>query len=93
MGAERLPVINQPIPIDIASGYSVPCQVIGDIREILRNLLRMDKLAHQWDLGALPSHRKKLYHALTPLQKSFSPHHALWPCGRFFRPTGFWSRM
>ncbi len=73
-----LPVINiNTIPIDIASGYSVPCQVIGDIREILRNLLRMDKLAHQWDLGALPSHRKKLYHALTPLQKSFSPHHAL----------------
>lgn len=73
-----LPVINlNTVPIDIASGYSVPCQVIGDIQEILRGLLRMEKIEHQWDLAALPKHRKKLYQALTPPQKHFSPHHAL----------------
>jgi acetolactate synthase-1/2/3 large subunit len=73
-----LPIVHiSTVPIEIASGYLVPCQVIGDIKEILKSLLKMDKLQHQWDLGALPAHRKKLYHALTPPQKNFSPHHAL----------------
>jgi acetolactate synthase-1/2/3 large subunit len=73
-----LPIINlNTVPIDIASGYSVPCQVIGDIRKILKGLLKMAKIEHQWDLKALPAHRKKLYDALTPPQKNFSPHHAL----------------
>lgn len=73
-----LPVVNiNSVPIDIASGYPVPCQVIGDIREILKGLLQIGKLQHQWDLEALPAHRKMLYQALTPPQKNFSPHHAL----------------
>jgi acetolactate synthase-1/2/3 large subunit len=84
-----LPVINvNTVPIDIASGYSVPCQVIGDIREILQSLLHMEKLAHQWDLGALPAHRKKLYHALTPRHKNFSPHHVLLAMRRIFPADG-----
>lgn len=65
------------VPADIASGYSVPCQVIGDIREILKSLSGMEKLQHRWDLEALRSHRQKLYRALTPPQANFSPHHAL----------------
>ncbi len=73
-----LPIVNiNTVPIDIASGYPVPCQVIGDIREILKGLLKIEKLEHRWDLGALPAQRKKLYQALTPPQKNFSPHHAL----------------
>ncbi len=73
-----VPVINlNTVPIDIASGYSVPCQVIGDVRKILKGLLRMPKIEHQWDLAALPAHRKKLFNALTPPQKNFSPHQAL----------------
>ena len=73
-----LPIINiNTVPIDIACGYPVSCQVIGDVREILKSLLKIDRLEHQWDLAALPAHRKKLYQALTPPQKNFSPHHAL----------------
>jgi acetolactate synthase-1/2/3 large subunit len=73
-----LPVIHiDTVPADIASGYSVPCQVIGDIREILKNLSGIPKLQHRWDLDALPAHRQKLYNALTPPQANFSPHHAL----------------
>jgi acetolactate synthase-1/2/3 large subunit len=73
-----VPVINiNTVPIDIAGGYSVPCQVIGDIRDILKGLVKLAKIEHQWDLKALPAHRKKLYDALTPPQKNFSPHHAL----------------
>ena len=73
-----VPVINlNTVSIDISSGYSVPCQVIGDIRKILKGLLRIAKIEHQWNLKALPAHRKKLHDALTPPQKNFSPHHAL----------------
>ena len=73
-----LPLIHiDTVPADIASGYSVPCQVIGDIREILKNLSGMPKLQHRWDLDALRAHRQKLYNALTPVQANFSPHHAL----------------
>ena len=73
-----LPIINiNTVPIDLASGYSVPCQVIGDIREILKSLNQMGKIEHRWDLKALPAHRRKLFDALTPPQKNFSPHHAL----------------
>jgi len=65
------------VPADIASGYSVPCQVVGDIRSILKSLSGMEKLQHRWDLETLRSHRLKLHRALTPPQDNFSPHHAL----------------
>jgi len=73
-----LPLIHiDTVPADIASSYSVPCQVIGDIREILKELTGMAPLQHRWDLEALRSHRQKLYRALTPAQASFFPHHVL----------------
>jgi len=73
-----LPLIHiDTVPADIAKDYSVPCQVIGDIREILTALSGMPKLQHRWDLEALRQHRRKLYRALTPAQANFSPHHAL----------------
>jgi acetolactate synthase-1/2/3 large subunit len=73
-----LPVIHiNTVPIDIASGYPVPCQVVGDVREIMKDLLKIERLDHQWDRSALAAHRKKLRQALTPPQKNFSPHHAL----------------
>jgi len=62
---------------DIHPDYSVPCEVIGEIRGILRSLEDMPPLHHHWDLPALKSHRQKLYDALTPPQKDFSPHHVL----------------
>ncbi len=73
-----LPIINiNTVPIDIASGYPVPVQVIGDIKEILAELLKINPAPNEWDLGTLPGHRRKLYEALTPPEKNFSPHHAL----------------
>ncbi|MBM4334263.1 MAG: thiamine pyrophosphate-binding protein [Deltaproteobacteria bacterium] len=73
-----LPIIHiDTVPADISKGYSVPCEVVGDIRNILKNLSGMDRMPHRWDLEALRAHRQKLYRALTPPQTNFSPHHAL----------------
>jgi acetolactate synthase-1/2/3 large subunit len=73
-----LPLIHiDTVPVDIASDYSVACQVVGDIQQILQALSGMPKLEHSWDLDALRVHRQKLYRALTPVQANFSPHHAL----------------
>jgi acetolactate synthase-1/2/3 large subunit len=73
-----LPLIHiDTVPAEIASDYSVACQVIGDIRQILEALSEMPKIQHRWDLEALRAHRQKLYRALTPAQVNFSPHHAL----------------
>lgn len=73
-----LPLLHiDTVPADIGPGYKVPCQVIGDIREILKSLTSLPKLDHRWDLAALRDHRRKLYRALTPAQSHFSPHHAL----------------
>jgi acetolactate synthase I/II/III large subunit len=73
-----LPIIHiDTVPADIAEGYSVPCQIIGNIREILQGLMDIPTIQHRWDLEGLKAHRQKLYRALTPPQKNFSPHHAL----------------
>ena len=73
-----LPLIHiDSVPADIASGYTLAGEVVGDVREILRALGKMDRIDHQWDLEALKAHRLKLYQALTPAQANFSPHHAL----------------
>ncbi len=65
------------VPADIAGGHSVACQLVGNIREILKALLKIPELSHQWDLEALAGHRRRLYRALTPSMKRFSPHHAV----------------
>jgi len=84
-----LPLIHiDTVPADIDRSYQVPCQVIGNIREILKSLLKMDKLPHQWDLEALKAHRQKLYRALTPAQANFSPHHALLAMREIIPPDG-----
>ncbi len=64
-------------PPDIAGGYSVSGQVVGDIRTILESLSAMEPLQHRWDFEALRYRRKKLRQALTPPRAEFSPHHAL----------------
>jgi acetolactate synthase-1/2/3 large subunit len=75
---KEMPLIHiDTVGADVDPGYPVPCEVIGDIREILRALDKMPVLNHQWDLQALRSHRQKLHDALTPPQKHFSPHHVL----------------
>jgi len=73
-----LPLIHiDTVPADIAEGYSVACQLVGNIREILKALLHIPELRHHWDMEALPGHRRRLYRALTPSRKRFSPHHAV----------------
>jgi acetolactate synthase-1/2/3 large subunit len=76
------------VPVDIASGYPVACQIVGDIRQVLKSLLRMRRLEHKWDLNALPGHRRKLYQALTPAQKRFSPHHVVLAMRQILPPDG-----
>ena len=73
-----LPIIHvDTVRADIACGYEVSCQVIGDIRTILQRLARIPRFTHQWDLEALREHRRKLRSALTSAQAKFSPHQAL----------------
>ena len=73
-----LPIIHiDTVPADIAEGYSVACQLVGNIREILKALLNIPGLHHRWDIEALTGHRRRLYRALTPPKKRFSPHHAV----------------
>ncbi|MCX5912808.1 MAG: thiamine pyrophosphate-binding protein [Deltaproteobacteria bacterium] len=73
-----LPLIHiDTVPADIAEGYALAGEVVGDIRSILQALLKADRIEHQWDLDALKAHRRKLHQALTPPQANFSPHHAL----------------
>ncbi|MHB9099459.1 MAG: thiamine pyrophosphate-binding protein [Syntrophales bacterium] len=73
-----LPLIHiNTVSADIAGGYSLACQLVGNIREVLNALLSIPELHHHWDLEALPAHRRRLYRALTPPSKRFSPHHAV----------------
>jgi acetolactate synthase-1/2/3 large subunit len=73
-----VPIIHiDTVPADIDGAYSVPCQIIGSIREILRALNNLPRLNHRWDLEALAKHRRKLHVAMTPPQKHFAPHQAL----------------
>jgi acetolactate synthase-1/2/3 large subunit len=84
-----LPLIHiNTVPVDIASGYPVACQIVGDIRQVLKSLLRMRRLEHKWDLNALPGHRRRLYQALTPAQKRFSPHHVVLAMRQILPPDG-----
>jgi acetolactate synthase-1/2/3 large subunit len=84
-----LPLIHiNTAPVDIASGYPVACQIVGDIREVLKSFWRLPKLNHKWDLSGLPAHREKLYRALTPVQRRFSPHHALLAMREILPPDG-----
>jgi acetolactate synthase-1/2/3 large subunit len=64
-------------PADISPDYAVPCQMVGDIRQALAALDALPTLAHEWDLSALPGHRRRLFVALTPPSKGFAPHQAL----------------
>jgi acetolactate synthase-1/2/3 large subunit len=76
--ARDVPLLHiDTVPADIAPGYTVPCQLVGNVKSILSHLLRIPPLRHKWDLPALKAFRKKLRSALTPDRKSFSPHHVV----------------
>ncbi len=65
------------VPADIHSDYKLAGEIVGDIGQTLKALLKLPPLPHKWDLEALRQHRQKLYRALTPPQANFSPHHVL----------------
>ncbi len=73
-----LPLIHiDTVPADIHADYNLAAEIVGDIGQTLRALLKLPPLQHKWDLEALRAHRRKLYQALTPPQPHFSPHHVL----------------
>lgn len=73
-----VPLIHiDTVPADIHPDYKLACEIVGDIGESLKALLKIPPVQHKWDLEALRAHRKRLYEALTPTQINFSPHHVL----------------
>jgi acetolactate synthase-1/2/3 large subunit len=73
-----LPLIHiDTVPADIAPGYSLACELVGDIRECLQALAGIPQLHHEWDIAALAGHRRRLRRSLAPRTKGFSPHHAV----------------
>lgn len=73
-----LPFIHiDTVPADIHSDYRLACEIVGDIGQTLKALLKLPPLQHKWDLEALRQHRQKLHYALTPPQANLSPHHVL----------------
>jgi acetolactate synthase-1/2/3 large subunit len=73
-----VPLIHiDPAPVDIAPGYSVGCEIRGDIRTTLLRLLRVPRIRHDWDDAGRRAHRTRLIGALRPKRKKFSPHQAL----------------
>ena len=84
-----VPIIHiDTVASDIADGTSVPCDVVGNIQEILAVLSSVPKLEHRWDLEALRKHRLKLRRSLTPVQGRFSPHHAILAMRELFPRDG-----
>jgi acetolactate synthase-1/2/3 large subunit len=72
------PIVHiDTVPANIHSDYTLAGEIVGDVREILDGLDALPPLHHGWQLDDLRQHRKRLYEALTPPQKRFSPHHGL----------------
>jgi acetolactate synthase-1/2/3 large subunit len=72
------PIIHlDTVPADLARSHALACDVVGDIGRSLEHLAAIEPVEHEWDLSALPAHRRRLHDALTPPASSFSPHHAV----------------
>jgi acetolactate synthase-1/2/3 large subunit len=73
-----VPIVHvDTTPADLAGTHRLACNVVGDIRRSLEHLAAMPPIRHDWDLSALPAHRRRLFEALTPRQPRFAPHHVL----------------
>ncbi|RPJ70325.1 MAG: thiamine pyrophosphate-binding protein [Acidobacteria bacterium] len=73
-----LPIIHvDSVPADLDDEHTLAAQAVGDLGPILRHLAHMPPLEHEWDLEAVPAHRKKLREALTPPGPGFRPHQVL----------------
>ena len=84
-----IPIIHiDTVGADRDRGHAVPCNVVGNIRDILRALSSVPTLRHCWDAQALREHRRKLRQALTPARERFSPHHAIVAMRELFPKDG-----
>ncbi|MCX6570608.1 MAG: thiamine pyrophosphate-binding protein [Candidatus Aminicenantes bacterium] len=73
-----VPLIHiDSVPADIAPGFSVACEICGDIRTSLQRLLQIPLINHQWEDYHREAHRKKLKEAFKPVSKTFTPQQAL----------------
>ncbi len=73
-----VPIVHiDTVPADLAATHSLACDVVGDIRHSLERLASIAPLRHDWDLSALPAHRRRLADALRPRQENFAPHHVV----------------
>ena len=64
-------------PAEIAPGFTVTCDILGDIRTNLRRLLRIPPICHDWEEQDREAHRKKLEEAFRSSRKGFAPQQAL----------------
>jgi len=73
-----VPVVHiDTVPADLAATHTVAADVVGDIRPTLERLAAIAPLRHNWDMDALPAHRRRLADALQPRQENFAPHHVV----------------
>lgn len=72
---KAVPVVHiDTVPADLAASHTLACDVVGDIRHSLEHLAGMDPVHHEWDLSALPAHRRRLADALMLRGDGFAPH-------------------
>ena len=84
-----VPIVHiDTVAADVARGIPAPCNVIGNIRDILAALSSVARIEHRWDLEALRKHRQRLRQSLTPAQRRFSPHHAILAMRELFPKDG-----
>ena len=73
-----VPIVHiDTVPADLAATHSLAGNVVGDIRHSLERLAAIAPLRHEWDMGSLPAHRRRLAEALQPSQENFAPHHVV----------------
>jgi acetolactate synthase-1/2/3 large subunit len=73
-----VPIVHiDTVPADLGPSHTLACDVVGDIRHSLEHLASMNPVHHEWDLSAVPAHRRRLADALTPRGDGFAPHHVV----------------
>jgi acetolactate synthase-1/2/3 large subunit len=84
-----VPIVHlDTVPADLAATHAPACDVVGDIRHSLERLSDIAPLAHDWDLRAVPAHRRRLADALQPCQDGFAPHHVVVAMRELLAPDG-----
>jgi len=75
---KTVPLIHiDTAPADIAPGFTVACEICGDIRTSLQHLLQIPPISHKWEELSRKTHRKNLEEAFRPSRKTFTPQQAI----------------